>query len=105
MQNSVVALCILLVAFIAANVPFFNQNLFALFPLKKAADYKKPFWIRLVELIVLYFLIGFVAHEIEAYVSDAYQQTWQFYAVTGCLFLVFAYPGYVFRYLRKVKKA
>lgn len=105
MQNSVVALCILLVAFIAANVPFFNQYLFAIIPLNKTENYKKPFWIRLIELIVLYFIIGFIAHEIEAYVSDAYHQTWQFYAVTGCLFLVFAYPGYVVRYLRKAKKA
>lgn len=105
MQNSVVAWCLLLAAFIAANMPFFNQNLFALFPLNKSPDYKKPFWIRLIELVVLYFIIGIVAHQIEAYLSDAYPQTWQFYAVTGCLFLVFAYPGYVFRYLRKAKKA
>lgn len=105
MQNSVVAWCLLLVAFVAANIPFMNQSLFALFPLNKKTDYQKPFWIRLVEMIVLYFLIGIVAHQIEAYFSDAYPQTWQFYAVTGCLFLVFAYPGYVFRYLRKAKKA
>jgi hypothetical protein len=26
-------------------------------------------------------------------------QGWEFYAVTGCLFIVMAYPGFVYRYL------
>jgi len=28
-------------------------------------------------------------------------QGWEFFAVTGCLFIVLAYPGFVMRYMRK----
>ena len=28
-------------------------------------------------------------------------QSWEFYAVTGCLFLTLAFPGFVYRYLYK----
>jgi hypothetical protein len=49
---------IVLLAFVGANVPFVNQRLFAAVPLKAA---KKSAWIRIAELIVLYFLVGALA--------------------------------------------
>ncbi len=91
----------ILLAVFAANLPFFNQQLFALIPLSKSTDYSKPAWLRLLELLALYFLVGTIAHLFEANIGNVFVQTWQFYAVTGCLFLVLAYPGYVLRYLRK----
>ena len=90
-----------MLAVLAANLPFFNQQLFALIPLSKSPDYRKPVWVRLLELAALYFIVGALAHFFEATIGNAFAQRWEFYAVTGCLFLVLAYPGYVVRYLRK----
>jgi hypothetical protein len=92
---------VIILAAFAANLPFFNQQLFALVPLNKQAAWIKPIWVRLIELLVLYFAVGIVAHFLEAGIGNVFSQTWEFYAITGCLFLVLAYPGYVLRYLRK----
>ena len=86
---------VIVLALLAANLPFINQRLFAVLALKKA----KSFWLRLVELLVLYLLVGLVARALEAKLGSVYSQSWQFYAVTLCLFLVAAYPGFVWRYL------
>lgn len=85
-------------ALVAANLPFFNEAVFGLIPLKQAS---KPFWMRLLELITLYFVVGAVAYVLEARIGTAFPQTWEFYAITACLFLVLAFPGFVLRYLRK----
>jgi hypothetical protein len=98
---SVLSWCVIVLAVLAANLPFFNQQLFALIPLSQSADYRKPVWVRLLELLLLYFAIGAIAHLLEANIGNAFSQTWEFYAITGCLFLVLAYPGFVLRYLRK----
>lgn len=92
---------VIVLAVFAANLPFVNQQVFGIIALNKSAAYIKPIWVRLIELLVLYFIVGGVAHMLESRVGNAFVQTWEFYAITGCLFLVFAYPGYVYRYLRK----
>ena len=52
-------------------------------------------------MVILYFIVGAVAFALEARIGNAFPQTWEFYAITGCLFLVLAFPGFVTRYLRK----
>ncbi len=89
---------VILLAAVAANLPFFNERLFVSIPIGRPV---KPFWLRLLELIVLYFLLLTVAYLLEARIGNAFSQRWEFYAITACLFIVFAYPGFVFRYLRK----
>jgi len=104
MNASLFSWGIILLAAFAANLPFFNQQLFALIPLpasRKDPAWVKPIWLRLIELVVLYFVVGTVGHLLESSVGNAFAQGWEFYAITGCLFLVLAYPGYVMRYLRK----
>lgn len=101
MNVSLLSLCIILLAALAANLPFFNQQLFALVPLSRAAGWIKPTWLRMVELLLLYFAVGGVARLLESSQGNAFPQGWEFYAITGCVFLVLAYPGYVLRYLRK----
>jgi hypothetical protein len=86
-------------AALAANLPFFNERLFALVRLPSYPQ--KPFWLRLLELVVLYFVVGAVAYMLEARIGGVFKQGWEFYAVTGCLFLVLAFPGFVYRYLRR----
>ncbi|HBT33141.1 MAG TPA: DUF2818 domain-containing protein [Pusillimonas sp.] len=59
----------------------------------------KPFLLRMCEVFVFYCLIGLLAFAFEASMGNVFQQTWEFYVITLSLFLVMAYPGYVYRYL------
>lgn len=97
-MNSNVAI-ILLIALLAANLPFLTQRWF--FFWRRDA---KPFVIRLVELALLYFTLGLLARAVEARLGSIHPQRWEFYAVTISLFLVFAYPGFVYRYLWRKKR-
>jgi hypothetical protein len=83
---------------VAANLPFFTESLFGVMRLKSDT---KPFAWRLFELVVLYALVQGIAQLLESRLGNAFHQEWQFYAVTVCLFLVFAFPGFVLRYLRR----
>lgn len=89
---------VILLAALAANLPFMNERLFAVVPLAAAL---KPFWLRVVELFVLYLLVRGAAYLLESRMGNAFPQGWEFYAITACLFIVLAYPGFVYRYLRK----
>lgn len=88
----------ILLAVLAANLPFFSERLLGIVPVASAV---KPFWMRLAELVVLYALVGGVAYLLEARIGNVFPQRWEFFAVTGCLFIVLAFPGFVYRYLRK----
>jgi hypothetical protein len=98
---SISSLFVILLAPLAANLPFFNERIFALIPLSSGTKAAKPFWVRLLELLALYGLVGCLAHVLEANIGNTFSQGWEFYAVTACMFLVLAYPGYVLRYLKK----
>jgi hypothetical protein len=56
---------------------------------------------RLGELVVLYLLVGGIGLLLEKRAGQIAPQGWQFYAVTAALFLTFAFPGFVWRYLHK----
>lgn len=89
---------VIMLAVAAANIPFLNERLLLLVPLRSPS---KSLWLRLLELAVLYFLVLGIAWLMEARIGNAFPQRWEFYAITVCLFLVAAYPGFVYRYLRK----
>src|SRR5690606_9343297 len=59
----------------------------------------KPVFARLLEVLVLYVMVGTVGFAFEANIGNPFQQTWEFYAITLSLYLVLAYPGFVLRYL------
>lgn len=89
-------LTLLLLALLAANLPWFSEKLFYFIPLK---NIQKSFGWCLLELVVLYFAVGAIAFYAEkATMGQVAPQHWEFYAVTVCLFLVFAFPGFVYRY-------
>jgi len=79
---------------IGANLPFFNSRLLCLFPASA-----KSLWVRLAELLVWYGIVGACGFAFEGALGNRFSQGWQFYAITLCLFLVFAFPGFVWRYL------
>lgn len=88
----------IMLAVFSANVPFLNERFLAVIPIRASV---KPFWLRLMELAILYFAIGFIAHLLEGHLGNIFKQKWEFFAITSFLFLVLAYPGFVLRYLRK----
>jgi len=95
---------VIAVAIAFANLPFLNEGVFGFIHLKPDTPqgaHRKHFVVRLLELIVLYFLLGAIAHLLESRIGNAFPQTWEFYAITGCLFLVLAFPGFTLRYLRR----
>ncbi|MDR5738109.1 MULTISPECIES: DUF2818 family protein [unclassified Caballeronia] len=97
---------IVLLALVGANIPFLNQRLFAVVPLPLPAaagrkTARKSAWIRIGELIVLYFVVGALGFMLEARAGNRFTQEWQFYAITFSLFVVLAFPGFTYQYLVK----
>jgi hypothetical protein len=88
---------VIIVALLAASLPFFTERVFGLVRLNS----KKTVWLRLLELIALYFVVGALGFLLESKAGNRFDQRWEFFAITACLFLVFAFPGFVYRYLRK----
>jgi hypothetical protein len=92
---------VIAVALALANLPFLNDAVLGVVPLPGAR--KKPFAVRLLELFVLYFVVGGLARLLESRIGNAFPQTWEFYAISACTFVVFAFPGFVVRYLYRAK--
>ncbi|NGM87356.1 DUF2818 family protein [Parapusillimonas sp. SGNA-6] len=65
----------------------------------------KPFFVRLLEVLMFYGLIGVLGFAFEANIGNPFAQTWEFYAITLSLFFVLGYPGFVYRYLLRHRKA
>ncbi|HEY9098469.1 MAG TPA: DUF2818 family protein [Thiobacillus sp.] len=87
---------LLILAFIAANLPFLVERIF--FVIKPQSGSKNIAW-RLLELTTMFFVVGGIALLMENKLGDIHPQNWEFYAVNASLFVVFAYPGFVYKYL------
>jgi hypothetical protein len=86
----------LVLAGLLANLPWLSQRCF--FVLECA---KKTAWVRLLEWLGLYAIVGGMGYALEKKVMGTVQaQDWEFYAVTFFLFAVFATPGFIYRYVR-----
>ena len=87
---------VVVLAFGAANLPFLNHRLLGVVPLPSG---RKLLAVRLAELVLLYFLVGGIGLLLENRAGQIAPQKWEFYAITGALFIVLAFPGFVWRYL------
>lgn len=88
---------VVLLSLLAANWPFITQRLFGFVPLKNG----KNLGIRLLELVLMYFVVGGIALLLEQRLGQIATQKWEFYAISATAFITFAFPGFVWRYLRK----
>ena len=61
----------------------------------------KKLAVRLFELLALYFLAGSIGFMVESYYANSVPQQWQFYAISLSIFVVLAFPGFVWRHLMK----
>ncbi|WP_090138934.1 DUF2818 family protein [Limnohabitans sp. DM1] len=86
---------LVVLAVFAANLPFVNQRILVLGPQRST----KSLAVRLIELMVLYFVIGVLGLALEKQAGQIASQGWEFYAITATMFVTFAFPGFVFRYL------
>ena len=86
---------LVLLALLVANLPFISNRLFALYALKAP----KNLAVRLAELLVWYLVAGVVGLYLENRNGQIASQGWEFYAITGTLFITFAFPGFTYRYL------
>ncbi len=95
MSINTVVWILLLIAFVAANLPWLSERfLFFIGPKPK----KTP-WMRLFEWLLLYFIVGFIALGLEKKMTgQLHSQGWEFYATGFCLFVVFALPGFIYRH-------
>lgn len=100
MSGSASSWLVIVLAVLAANLPFLNERCFALLAWRRFS-LGKPLWFRLLELSVSYCLVGVVAYLLESGAGNRFSQSWEFYAITIFLFLVLAFPGFVFRYLKR----
>jgi hypothetical protein len=97
MSQTTAVWIVVLAALVAANLPFVTQRLLAVMPLAQA----KSLGLRLLELVLLYFVVGGLALLLEQRAGQIAPQGWEFYAITATLFLTLAFPGFVYRYLFK----
>ncbi len=95
MTTSTQIVMLILLALVAANIPFFNQRIMLLGPQRLS----KPLLWRLIELVVLYLVVGGVGLALENHGGQVAPQGWEFYAVTSTMFVTLAFPGFVYRYL------
>jgi hypothetical protein len=99
-MNTVAAAVLLVsIAFLLATLPFLTRRVFFAF-----APKVKTVWWCLLELLVFYGVFILLGFGLEANVGRAHPQAWQFYAITLLMFLVLAYPGFVWRFLRRGAK-
>ena len=97
MAGSATVWMLLAVGFVSANLPFFNERALLLGP--RLPD-KGAGW-RLAELLLLAALTIALGMLIESRVGQRHPQAWPFYAASLCLFVTFAFPGFVWRHLRR----
>ena len=97
MSQTVSVWMVVMVALLLANLPFVSNRLFAFY----APGAPKSLAVRLVELVIGYFVVGGLGLFLEQRTGQIAPQRWEFYAITGTLFVTFAFPGFVYRYLFK----
>ena len=101
MNQSAAVWLLIVLACVAANLPFINERLFAVIPVQRFNNGIKPFWVRVLELLVWFCVIGLLGMLFERMIGNAFAQRWQFYVTALTLFAVLAFPGFVVRYLLK----
>ena len=88
---------IILLALFLANLPWLTNNF--LFFLQKP---KKNNFFVFLELIVFYFIFGIFLLFIEKQtLGNIHVQGWEFYIITFFLFLVFSFPGFIYKVVWK----
>ena len=89
---------LLVTAIILANIPWILSNRLFLF-IKVPS---KSFIVNILEWLLYFILTGIFAYLLESKSMGHVQaQEWEFYAITLFMFIIFAFPGFIYRYSLK----
>ena len=104
MTSSIAIVILFIITLIAANIPFLTDNAFFILKSKN----QKSFWFRFSEWFFMYIIVMAIAIGLETKLHGVayakvwevwnFAQNWEFYAITLCLFVVFALPGFLYHY-------
>lgn len=97
MSQTLAVWALVIIALCAANLPFVSQRLLVVFSVSKP----KTAWLRLLELVIFYLIAGGIGLALEQRAGQIAPQRWEFYVITATLFVTFAFPGFIYRYLLK----
>ena len=97
MSGSAQGWLLLLIGFVAANLPFLTERLLLVGPRRAP----KPLGWRLLELLLLSGLTIVLGMAIELRIGQRAPQGWEFYVAALCLMITFSFPGFVWRILRR----
>lgn len=97
MDQSASIWVILIVAAVAANLPFLSERVLFIGPPR----HPKGLGWRLLEWLLLFGLVLALGMGLEARLGQRHPQSWEFYVVAACLFATLAFPGFVWRFLRR----
>jgi Protein of unknown function (DUF2818) len=80
-----------------ANFPFYSRFFLnaAFLKIKRIAI------VVFFEFMICFGIFLMFGKWLESQKNALYEQSWEFYVVQLCLFLIFAFPGFIWRYLRK----
>jgi len=98
MGSSAAVWLVIVIAVVAANLPFVNERLFIVGPRREP---KKALGWRLLELVLLWGITLGIGFALEARMGQIQPQQWEFFVAIGFLFATLAFPGFVWRYLRR----
>ncbi len=88
---------VLVVTLLLANLPFFSDRIFVFGPKRSP---KSVGW-RLIELLVFTAVTAVIGRTLESHLGQVSPLRWEFVAVWVCVVATFAFPGFVWRYLRR----
>ena len=97
MTSSAAVWLVIFIAVVAANLPFVNERVLVVGPRRSP---KRLAW-RVLELVLLWGITLGIGFALEARMGQIQAQNWEFYAGFAGLFVTLAFPGFVWRYLRR----
>ena len=97
MRLQAAAWLVILSAVVAANLPFVSEGLLVVGPKRDPQAFA---W-RLLELVVLCGATIGLGFALEARIGQRRPQGREFHAAMASLFVTLAFPGFVWRYLRR----
>jgi hypothetical protein len=97
MSHSLGVYFLVALSLLLANTPFLTQRIFGVVKVQTP----KSLGLRLLELVFFYGVVGGIGLFLEQSLGQIAPQGWEFYAITGTLFVTLAFPGFVYRYLLK----
>ncbi|WFE68087.1 DUF2818 family protein [Thiomicrospira sp. R3] len=91
---------LLFTAIVLANIPWiFGNRLFIFLSLPK----QKTFIVGVIEWFVYFLIMGGLAFLLEhTAMGNIAPQEWEFYVVNLFLFMIFSFPGFIYRYNLKM---